>query len=211
LALVADAAGNDLLILNNRGKLDWVATFPAQLVPTEHAKSLVGCPTDNPELAFVCELPDMIPAEAVATSVAVGPDGAYYVGELKGFPGPLGMSRVWRVEPGTLHAECGTSPACSIVVDGFTSIVDLAFGPNGMLYVVEFDEAGFLAVELGFFGLPGLTQGGTVNACDLSAGTCSVVAGDLPLPIAVAIDRQGTVFAAIASLIPGEARVISLP
>ena len=76
----------------------------------------------------------------------------------------------------------------------------------------EFDEASFLAVELeAFFGLPGLTQGGTVNACDLSAGTCSVVATGIPLPIAVAVDREGTVYAAIAALIPGAAQVITLP
>jgi hypothetical protein len=210
-ALVADAAGNDLLIVDQQGNIDWVATLPDELAPTDNAKNLVGCPTDNPDLAFICGLPPMIPAQAVATSVAVGPDGAYYVGELKGFPGPLGMSRVWRIEPGTLHAQCGSSPACSVVASGFTSIVDLAFGPDGTLYVVEFDEASFLAPELEvFFGIPGLMQGGTVNACDLS-GSCSVVAGGLPLPIAAAVDKTGALYAAIASLIPGAAQVISLP
>jgi hypothetical protein len=209
--LVADAAGNDLLIIDHRGNVDWVATFPSQLVSTEHAKSLVGCPTDNPDLAFICDLPDMMPAESVASSVAIGPDGAYYVGELKGFPGPVGESLVWRIEPGTLHAQCGSSPACSVVASGFTSIVDLAFGPDGTLYVVEFDEASFLAAELGFMGLPGLTQGGTVNACNLSTGNCSERASELTLPIAVAVNRKGTVYAAIASLIPGAAQVITLP
>jgi hypothetical protein len=210
-ALVADAGGNDLLFIDKKGNVDWVATFPTQLVSTDHAKSLVGCPTDIPDLAFVCDLPEMIPAEAVATSVAIGPDGAYYVGELTGFPGEPGKSRVWRVEPGTMHAQCGSSPACRVVADGFTSIVDLAFGKDGTLYVVEFDEAGFLAVELGFFGLPDLTQGGTVNACNLAAGTCHEHASDLPLPIAVAVDRKGAVFAAIFSLVPGQAQVIPLP
>jgi hypothetical protein len=211
-ALVADAGGNDLLIIGPKGKVDWVATLPSQLASTEHVKNLVGCPTDNPDLAFICGLPEMMPAEAVATSVAVGPDGAYYVGELTGFPSPLGMSRVWRIEPGTLHAQCGSSPACRVVADGFTSIVDLAFGPKGKLYVVEFDEAGFAAVELGnFFGIPGLTQGGTVNLCDLAAGSCSEFASDLPLPIAVAVDRKGNVFAAINALVPGQAQAIPLP
>jgi hypothetical protein len=211
-ALVADAGGNSLLIVDQRGNVDWVATFPDELVSTDHVKDLIGCPSDVPDLAFVCTLPPMMPTQAVATSIAIGPDGAYYVGELKGFPGPVEVSRVWRVEPGTRHAQCGASPACSIVADGFTSIVDLAFGPDGTLYVVELDEAGFLAVELeAFFGLSGLTQGGTVNACNLSAGTCSVVAAGLPLPIATAVDRNGTVYAAIAALIPGAAQVIALP
>jgi hypothetical protein len=35
---------------------------------------LTGCPNPPPDIAFVCDLPPMIPAEGVATSVAVGPD-----------------------------------------------------------------------------------------------------------------------------------------
>ena len=49
----------------------------------------------------------MIPVQPVATSVAIGPDGAYYVGELKGFPAPTGESRVWRIEPGSRNVRCG--------------------------------------------------------------------------------------------------------
>ena len=211
MALVADAGGNDLLIVDSEGHVDWVATLPEQLVSTANAKNLVGCPTPPPGLGFVCGLPAMIPAQAVATSVAVGPDGAYYMGELKGFPGPIGASRVWRIEPGARHAECGTSPACTVVADGFTSIVDLTFGPDGTLYVVEIDEASFLAVELAGFGLPGLTLGGTVNACDSSTWTCAEAATELPIPIATAIDRDGTVYAAIFALVPGAAQVIALP
>jgi len=210
-ALVADAGGNDVLIVDKKGNVDWVANFPGRLVSTEHAKGLVGCPTTIPDLAFICGLPEMMPAQSVITSIAIGPDGAYYVGELTGFPGPVGQSRVWRVEAGTLHAQCGSSPACSVVLDGFTSIVDLAFGPDGSLYVVEFDEAGFLAVELSSFGLSGLTQGGTVNICNLATTSCSAAASGLPLPIAVAVDHTGKVYAAIAALIPGAAQVISLP
>jgi len=210
-ALVADAAGNDLLIVDQQGNIDWVATLPLEMAPTAHVKTLVGCPNPPAELAFVCGLPDMIPAEPVATSVAIGPDGAYYVGELKGIPAPVGMSKVWRIEPGTLHAECGSSPACSVVYSDFTSIIDLAFGPDGTLHVVELDEASWLAMELqAFFGLP-VALGGTVNACDANGGGCSVLAGSLMMPTAAAVDRQGTVYATVAALIPGAAQVIALP
>lgn len=208
-ALVADAGGNDLLIINDEGVVDWVATLPDELVSTANAKALVGCPTDNPELGFVCFLPDMMPAQAVASSVAVGPDGAYYVGELKGFPGPTGQSRVWRIEPGTLHAECGASPACTVVADGFTSIVDLAFGPDGTLYVDEFDESSFLAVELAGLGFQ-VMVGGTINACDSSTWSCDVVASGLTMPIAVAVDKNGAVSVAVEALLPS-AHVIALP
>lgn len=205
-ALVADAGGNSLLIVDQRGNVDWVATLPQELVSTDNIKNLAGCPTPPPGFEFVCRLPPMMPAQAVATSVAIGPDGAYYVGELKGFPAPTGESRVWRIEPGTRQAECGTSDACSVVMDGFTSIVDLTFGPDGTLYVVEMDEASWAAVE---FGLG--TLGGTVNACDSSSWSCAEVAGGLPMPIAAAVDRSGTVYTAILALVPGAAQVIALP
>ena len=200
-ALVADAGANDLLIVDATGHIDWIATLPVEPESTDNLKSLAGCPAGPPNF---CNLPPVIPTQAVATSVAIGPDGAYYVGELKGFPAPTGASRVWRIEPGTRHAECGSSPACTVVADGFTSIIDLAFGPDGMLYVVEFDEASWAAVEI--FGNP---TGGTVNACDPRSGSCFEVATDLPVPSAVAIDKDGTVYATINTL--GGAQVIALP
>ncbi len=202
-ALVADAGGNDLLIVDQRGNVDWVATFPDELVSTANVKSLFGCPFGPPDICF---LPPMIPAQAVPTSVAIGPDGAYYVGELKGFPAPIGESQVWRIEPGTLHAECGISPACTVVADGFTSIVDLTFGPDGTLYVVELDEASWFPVE---FGLPGL--GGTVNACDLDPWACTEAATGLPMSMAATIGHDGAVYVVIWALVPGLAEVIKLP
>jgi hypothetical protein len=206
-ALVADAGGNDLLIVDQKGTVDWIAVFPNELVSTSNIKSLAGCPTPVPALAFTCGLPSMMPAQPVSTSVAIGPDGAYYVSELKGFPAPTGRSRVWRIEPGARHADCATSPACSVVATGFTSIVDLVFGPDGMFYVVELDEASWAAVEFGVGSV-----GGTVNACDPSTWTCTAVATGLPMPIGVTVDRRaGEVYVAINALVPGAARVIKLP
>ncbi|MGQ0797839.1 MAG: ScyD/ScyE family protein [Methanobacteriota archaeon] len=201
-ALVADAGGNDLLIVDEEGNVDWVAVLPLEMVSTENVKDLVGCP-DPPEglPPEVCDLPGEIPAQPVATSVAIGPDGAYYVSELKGFPAPLGESKIWRIEAGTLHAKCGESPACSVVADGFTSIVDLSFGPDGTLYVTEIDEASWLAVELAPFGLD-VMLGGTVNACDVSDWTCTEVATGLPIPIATSVAGDGVLYAAILVLVP---------
>lgn len=203
--LVADAAANALLTVNRRGSIDWVATLPDERVPTRNAKKLVGCPDPDPDFAFVCDLPDRIPAEPVTTSVAVGPDGAYYLSELKGFPAPLGRSRIWRIEPGTRHARCGSSPACSVVADGFTSIVDINFGPDGTLHVVELDEASWLAIELG--GADAV--GGAVDACAWGSFTCTEEATGLPIPIAVTV-RNRAVYAAIWALVPGNAKVIRL-
>jgi hypothetical protein len=79
---VADAANNTLLMVGPGSSVRRVAKFPNQVVST------AGVP-DFP-VPFV-------PAEAVPTSVAIGPDGYAYVGELKGFPFTPGTSRVWRV------------------------------------------------------------------------------------------------------------------
>jgi hypothetical protein len=206
-ALVADAAANALLIANKHGEVDWVATLPSELVSTANIKQLFGCPMGPPNICAPppVGLPPMIPAQPVATSVAIGPDGAYYVGELKGFPAPTGESQVWRIEPGTRHAECGISPACMVVADGFTSIIDLAFGPDGTLYVVELDEASWFAVEFPQLD-PGL--GGTVNACETRFWTCEVVKTGLPQVTTVAVSRKGRVYAAINALIPGAAEIV---
>ena len=101
-----------------------------------------------------------------------GPDGGYYVGELTGVsPGPsLEMSRVWRIEAGTTGALCdGASAACELLATGFTSIIDLAVGPDGDLHVVELDENGWLT-SVGV----GTPAGGTVNRCDVVTGDCQV-------------------------------------
>jgi sugar lactone lactonase YvrE len=69
-----------------------------------------------------------LPTQSVPTSVVRGPDGAYYVGQLTGFPFPVGAANVWRIEPGS---------APEVYASGFTQITDLAFGRDGSLYVLE--------------------------------------------------------------------------
>lgn len=200
-ALVADAGANALLRVDNRGRVEVVAVFPDELVSTANVMSLVGCP--NPDVPL-CDLPPMIPAEAVPTSVVVGPDGYYYVGELKGFPAPTNESNVWRIAPSASGVLCGASPDCVKVFDGgFTSIIDLAF-EDGTLYVAELDEESWFAVESGGVG-------GTINACDLSTGTCSEVATGIPILTAIAFDGAGALWATQNALIPGLATVVQVP
>jgi hypothetical protein len=204
-AVVADAGGNTLLKVTKHGKVKLIAVLPDESVPTENAKAIVeevvgnllgqevscedGLPAEAPPEAHeICELPEMIPAEAVATSVAIGPDGDFYVGELKGFPAPLGESKVWRIASGARNVDCGSSPLCSVAYDGFTSIVGLAFDTDGTLYVAEMDEKSFLAVELFLEGLPVDLGLGTIDACD---GSCAVELGGIPLLSAITVDGAG--------------------
>jgi len=205
-ALVVDAGGNDLLRVDTRGEVEVVAVFPEEVVSTANFADLVatfGCPFGPPE---ACALPPVMPTQAVPTSVAVGPDGHFYVGELKGFPGPTGVSSIWRVAPSASGEMC-PSPKCVKVFDGgFTSIIDLAFGPDGKLYVAELDEASWAAVEIFLDGV-----GGTINACDVKTMTCTEVATDMPILTAITFGRDGTLWATENALIPGLAEVVQVP
>jgi hypothetical protein len=203
-ALVADAAGNDLLWVDDEGHVGVVATFPNELVSSAHLKSLLGCPAGPPAL---CGLPDMFPAQPVPTSVAVGPDGYYYVGELKGIPAPIGESRIWRIAPGAAGSQCPDAD-CELLFDGgFTSIIDLSFGPDGLLYVVELDENSWFAANLG----PPAMAGGTINACDVENPACVEVASGIPLPTAITFGKDGRLWSTEFGPVPGMTAVVEIP
>lgn len=110
--LVTDAGGNSLLKVADDGSTSLVASF---------ASRSIGGPG---------------PSDPVPTGIAVGPDGAYYVGELTGFPFTPGAAQIYQLQPGG---------AMSVFATGFTNITDLAFGADGSLYVLEYDANGLLA------------------------------------------------------------------
>jgi hypothetical protein len=142
--LVSDAAANSLLRvwphrpMKHRVKL--VARLKPRLVSTP-AGIPDGPPAGTP-----------IMAEAVATSVTVGRDGFWYVGELRGFPATPGTSEIWRIRPGTTNAVCKPNKprkgACKRYADGLTSIVDLGAGDRG-IYAIELSKMSWLAMEGG--------------------------------------------------------------
>jgi sugar lactone lactonase YvrE len=78
----------------------------------------------------------LIPMDSVPVAITVGPDGALYVGELTGFPFPVGGANVYRVVPGQQPTVYAT---------GFTNIIDLDFGRDGSLYVAEISHFGLLS------------------------------------------------------------------
>jgi hypothetical protein len=121
--LVVDAGGNSLLDVSRHGGISTLAVFPFRDVPAPP-----GIP----------DLPPVIPMQPVPTSVVVGPDGAYYVSELTGFPFPPGAARIYRVVP-------GAEP--EVYAEGFTNVTDLAYGPDGSLYVLEIATNGLLSED----------------------------------------------------------------
>lgn len=176
--IVADAGGNDLLQVSSDGRVSTVAVFPERIVPVP---------------AFFGG--GQMPMQSVPTSVAQGPDGAYYVGELTGFPFPTGAARIYRVIPGSRP---------QIFADGFSFIHDLAFGPDGSLYVLQFSDD-LLACEV-------------FDNCDPSGslirvapdGARTVLARQLPLPGGVAVSKSGQIYVSLLSILPGMGMVVQV-
>jgi hypothetical protein len=201
--LVADAAGNDLLRVYRGGKVVTVARLKPRLV--EVPDELPDPPAPFPPAGTP------IPSEAVATSVTVGADGYYYVGELRGFPSPAGTSQVWRIRPDSVDAVCDpnapTTGACRRYADGFTSIVGLGAGDDGSIYVVELVKGGWLQFEEGLVppvgGLFRISRGGRVT---------ELAADELTLPGGVAVAGK-TVYVTgpILPLGPGSLSKIRVP
>jgi hypothetical protein len=189
--LVSDAAGNDLLRVWPNGKIKTVARLKPRVVkaPAELGGQLM-------------------PAEAVATSVTVGSDGYYYVGELRGFPATAGTSEIWRIKPGSVGAVCDplkpNKGKCQRYADGYTSIVDLAGGPHGTIAVVELAKATWLAAE-------GPSTTPVIGSLYLQfpgrhhkAGYKKELAkGKLVLPAGAAINKWGDIFVSSPLFGPG--------
>lgn len=174
--LIADAGGNDLLQVDANGDISTLAVFPDRLV-------------DSPD--FIPNLPPQIPMQAVPTSVALGPDGAYYVGQLTGFPFPYGGARVYRVVPGeepTIYAE------------GFTNIIDLAFDVTGNLYVLEIAANGLLSGD----------PTGALIKVDPDLNQTILASDGLITPGGLAIGADGSIYISNYSTFPGTGEVVRL-
>jgi DNA-binding beta-propeller fold protein YncE len=120
--IVADAGANDLLEVSPKGRVSVLAVFPNRDV---EPSPILGFPPGT-----------LISMDAVPNTVAIGPDGNYYVGQLAGFPFPVNDSNVYRVP-----ASGGTA---EVHAAAFTAIIDVAFGPDGSMYVLEIAKNGLL-------------------------------------------------------------------
>ena len=168
---VTDAGGNSLLTVGKRGA-NTLSVFP-----------------DGPAVQNPFAPPGvLINPEAVPTDVVIGPDGAFYVSQLTGFPFPTGASTIWRVTRGGQRTVYAT---------GLTTVTSLAWRGN-TLYAVQFDDSDFFGPPVG--SLRKVTPGGSVHA--------AVVDG-LPAPYGLAI-RGNSAFVTVNSTSTGNGMVLEV-
>jgi hypothetical protein len=172
--VVADAGGNAIDVVNRRGRVSNLAVFPNRMVPN---------PFGGPD----------IPMQAVPTSVVNGPDRQYYVSQLTGFPFPPGGANVYRVNPRT--------GAVTVFASGFTNIMDLAFGRNGTLYVLEIDHDGLLGGSTDG-ALFAVSRHGDKRQLALPPGT-------LTLPGGIAVGKDG-LYVTNNAVSPGGGQVLRI-
>jgi hypothetical protein len=197
--LVADAANNSVIHVTRSGKVTLVARVKTRVVEMPEG-------FDDPQLP---PPGTPMPTEAVVTSVAVGPDGEVYLGELRGFPGTPGTSQIWRVEPGATGAVCKPNKpnkgACTLEADGLTSIVALDTGRGGALYVAELSKMGWLAAE---FDVPGAEVGAIIRLGHDRNVRRELSPGKAILPGGVAVARGGSVFMSGPVFGPGSVKKV---
>ena len=165
--VVADAGGNDILRVDRAGHIKVLAVLPTRPMPSPFGT---------------------IPMQAVPTGVAVGPDGAYYISQLTGFPFPVGESRIYRMVPG--HAP-------TVWATGLTNVTSLAWY-HGQLYAVQISDAGLAS--------DGPPIGSLVR---VSPSAVTTVAGGLFAPYGVAL-KHGSAYVSTCSLCATGGQVVRI-
>ncbi len=172
--LVADAGGNTVLSVADRVRA--VKVFPNIPMPHPFVPGAI------------------VPMQAVPTGVVVGPDGATYVSQLTGFPFPIGGAKVFRIDP--------RSGAVTTYASGFTMAMDLAFGRDGTLYVLEIDSNSLLqdGTDGAIWAVP---KRGAPRKLALPAGT-------LTEPGGIAVGHRGDLYVSNHSREAGNGQVLRI-
>lgn len=158
--VVVDSGGNALLRVAANGDISTLAVLPSLPRPLVND------------------------GDPVPTRIALGPDGAYYVGILTGAPFRDGAANIYRIAQ-------GEAPA--VVCTGFKAIIGIAFDPTGNLYVLQHATGPTMLVADGaLFRIDSTLLG---NGCTRT-NSVQLQTGDTRLirPTAIAVGPDGALY-----------------
>ncbi|WP_445629108.1 ScyD/ScyE family protein [Nostoc sp. DSM 114167] len=192
--VAVDAGANDLLSVNTSGSnLQTITTFPEDILTNP-----VFPPSDTPS-----NEPAQVPSQgevgrsqfatqAVPSSVAKGPDGAYYISQFTGFPFPEGGAKIYRV---------GADGKSSVFADGFTQLTDLQFDPAGNLYALQYANQS---------AWKGNFDGSVIKIAPDGTRTTLLSGNGLESPSALTIGADGAVYVTNRGDRPGFGQVLRI-
>jgi hypothetical protein len=189
-----DNKDSDPTGLVRAGKLGWLATDSGGNTLVSIKNGTVKTRAAFKDRVGVSPLtgPDPVPFQSVPTDVVKGPDGAFYISELTGFPFIEGAARIYRMVPG--HRP-------KVWASGLTNVTSLTWDGN-KLYAVQISDQG-------------LAVGGPIGSLrrvfpDSSGKASKAIASGLFAPYGVAIHR-GAAFVSIGTVAPVGGSVIKIP
>ena len=177
--IAVDTGANELLSVGTDGSnLKAIATIPRQTLTNP------VFPTGASSSPFEIQ--------AVPTNVAKGPDGAYYISQLTGFPFPEGKAKIYRV------ASDGQP---TVYTDGFTQLTDLAFDLEGNLYALQYANQSLWKGNL---------DGSVIKIATDGTRTTILSGNGLESPTALTIGADGAIYVTNRGDSPGLGQVIKI-
>jgi len=123
--------------------------------------------------------------------VVKGPDGAYYISQLTGFPFAMNAAQIYRAFPGQ---------APTVYATGLTNVTDLGWH-GGSLYAVQISDTGLASGGPPIGSLRKVVPGGSTHAA---------VAAGLFAPYGVAF-KGSNAYVTTCAVCPDKGEVMSVP
>ncbi|MDZ8184946.1 MAG: ScyD/ScyE family protein [Nostoc sp. ChiSLP02] len=192
---VVDAGANNLLSVKTNGtNLQALTTF-AQEILNNPVFPPTGTPSNEPaQVPSQNEKPQLsqFPIQVVPSSVAIGPDGAYYVSQFTGFPFPEGQAKIYRI---------GADGVPTIYADGFTQLTDLEFDTQGNLYALQYANQS---------AWKGNLDGSLIKIAADGTRTTILSGNGLESPSALTIGADGAIYITNRGDRPGEGQILKV-